>query len=169
MTVAIDTRTKEALASGGNNLKSTALSADPGKALQEMMDTIDALRLIYVEENEALANANTRLFLGLQEDKITRAQQYHDGLSQLMERKEEIKEAPLELREKLRKSHEEFSKVTHKNLWHLERMKKSVDRLNSRIMHSARKAAEKDGVNYGAQGKIQRTSRNISIGVSESA
>jgi hypothetical protein len=145
------------------------LSRDPAKAMQEMMETIDALRRIYVEENAVLGKADTRAFIGLQDRKISLARSYQSGTQQIIARKEEFKNVPPVMKSKLREAHEEFHKLASINLKSIERLKRGVGRLNERVMSAARAAAQQSSVNYGKKGVLGSGERRISIGLNESA
>ncbi len=145
------------------------LPSDPNKAMQQMMNTIDQLREIYEEENEALAASDTQAFLGLQDRKIAAARDYQSGAKQMLERKGDLEHIDAALKQEMAAKQESFSGIMAENLKALDRMRKGVQRLNDRIMSSARDAARKDGLNYSASGNLNHNDRAISIGVSESA
>lgn len=145
------------------------LSDDPEKALQEMMDGIDALRLVYLEENESLAHADTLSYMLLQERKIQVTQDYQARATEFMTRKDEMGNIDTELREKFRVLQADFSVVTEENLTLLKRIQKSIVRLHERVINAAKETVVKDGVNYGAAGQLKRHSRNMSMGLNESA
>lgn len=149
--------------------KQMVLSRNPNTAIQEMMETIDALRSVYLEENEALESADTKRFLSLQQRKLGIARTYQDGARQLVERKDEMKTADPDLKKKLEDMQADFSEITSKNLSALERVRGSVQRMNDRIMTSARDAAQKRNVQYRSNGSLEQNERSVSIGVTESA
>lgn len=146
-----------------------ALSVDPQKAMQEMMATIDALRAIYIEENAALEKSDTRGFMELQERKIDTARQYQSRIAQILERKDEIRAADPALRQSLAAKQDEFTAIAAENIRSLDRVQRGVKRLGDRIMNAARDAAQKDVVNYGKKGVLNKYKGPVSIGVSESA
>lgn len=149
--------------------KRLVLSGDPNKAMQQMMDTIDTLRNIYVEENEALQASDTDTFLKIQDKKINAAKDYQSSAEQLMDRKDELQHIDTALKQQLMGKQEEFTGIMAENLKAIDRLRRGVKRLNDRIMNSAREAAQKDHVNYSAQGQIEKNERPVSIGLSESA
>ena len=149
--------------------RSFLLSGDPNKAMQQMMETIDRLRDVYVEENEALQGADTKRFLGLQDRKIAAARNYQSGAEQMLERKGDLQHIDNALKQQLAHKQEEFSGIIAENLRALDRIRKGVQRLNDRIMNSAREAAQTKNVNYSAKGKLNKNERPVSIGISESA
>lgn len=160
------TATEATRMSGGETF---TLSRDPGKAMQEMMETIDDMRDVYLEENEALLEADTSRFLALQSKKIDITHNYQQGVLQLHNRKDEFKSLGPELRENLEKKHKEFSRIATDNLKALENVRNAIGRLNDRIMVSVRENAKKDGVNYDPRGAMHENGRCVSIGLNESA
>lgn len=151
-----------------NNVRKFVLSGDPNKAMQQMMDTIDSLRNLYVEENEALEAADTKRFLSLQNRKVSVARDYQAGAAQLIERKDELQHIDTVLKQQLMGKQEEFSGIVAENLKAMDRLRRGVQRLNDRIMTSAREAAQTKNVNYSEKGKLNKNERSVSIGLSES-
>ena len=145
------------------------LSANPEKAMQEMMEAINSLKNIYVEETDALLQIDTMKFLQLQDKKITAARDYQSGVSQIMKRSDEFKGSPASMREEFKKKQDEFSVLAGANLEALDRMHKTVRRLGDRIMQAARETAEKRSPNYSAKGNMSKSKRSVSIGINESA
>jgi len=152
-----------------SDLEKYALSAEPHKAMQEMMATIDSLRTLYMEENAALDKCDTRTFLTLQERKIESARRYQSGIAQMLERRDEMRTADPALRQRLVAMQEDFSNLTAANVKALDRVQRGVKRLGERIMNAARDAAQKEAVNYGKKGLLNKYKGPVSIGVSESA
>lgn len=145
------------------------LSKDPKKAMGEMIETLDALHNVYIKENETLKKADTRRFLELQTQKIQIAKNYQSGTRQLLERKADFVNTSPEFKRKLLEKQDKFNEITATNLELLGRVKKSVVRLNDRIMDGVRKEAQKESVNYQKTGKLDRNERPLSIGINESA
>lgn len=145
------------------------LPNDPNKAMQEMMTTIDRLRLSLIEETRVLKDADTKSFLSLQDKKLDIARDYLDGMTQLLSREDELKNADPTLKDRLEKMRIEFADTAHENHAALERMKNGMKRLGERIMETAREAARKeDQIVYGASGQMQ-SGLKASIGVNKSA
>ena len=145
------------------------LPNDPNRAMQEMMSTIDRLRLSLIEETRVLKEADTRTFLSLQDKKLDIARDYLDGMTQLLSRKDELKQADPALTDRLEKMRVEFADIAHENHAALERMKNGMKRLGERIMETARETAKKEDQSvYGASGQMQ-TGLKASIGVNKSA
>lgn len=153
-----------------NNAENFALSADPKQAMQDMMMTIDALRNVYVAETTALQSSDTDAFLNLQDEKIIAAQRYHSGLSDFLNRKDEILSVHPDLKAIIRRKQEEFSTVARDNMDALDRMRRTVDRMGSRIMQAARDTATRDSVSYGNKGSMTGyNNKPITMGLNESA
>lgn len=152
-----------------DNTSKFILSQNPDQAMLEMMQALDALRVVYSDENEALVSADTRRFLELQERKIEAAQRYHDTASQVIEHRDELKTADPALRKQLQIMHTDFADMTQKNLHNIDRMNKSVKRLSERIVKGARDAALRDSASYSRKGTLYRNARPVSTGVNESA
>lgn len=147
--------------------KPFVLAPDPNRAMQQMMDVIDSLRDVYLKENEALKSSDTKGFLSLQDEKIDKARQYQNGSQQLLERKDDLQHIDLALKEQLVAKQEEFSGIMAENLKALDRTKKSIQRLNDRVVKSAREAARTNNANYGSSGNLHQNERSVSMGVSE--
>ncbi len=156
---------------GGNAKKGDfILSSDPNRAMQEMMQAIDALRAVYVEENAALGRADGRAFMAVQEKKILVARQYQRGAAQILERKEDIaKKLDPRLRHALQKKEQEFAVVSRQNLENLDRMRRGTQRLSERIVQATRDMVRKDTHCYGARGHLEPNERAVSVRLNESA
>lgn len=148
--------------------QSFILSRDPAAAMQDMMSAIDALRNIYIEENEALTSADTKRFLDLQERKMAAARDYQHGAEQIIARKDEFKDISPETKEKFSAMQKDFSLLASKNLRSIHKMRRGVQRLNDRIMTLAREKVRTGNVNYGASGSLEPNDRRLSIGLNES-
>ncbi len=149
--------------------KDFTLPADPMKAMQEMMNTIDDIKSIYLKENEILNASDTKSFVALQEDKIAAARRYQRGAEQLIERREEFSGVESTVREKLEAMQKEFSVIAGQNLKSVDTLRRSAKRLNDRIMTLARETARKDSAHYSAHGALKTNDRLISMGINESA
>lgn len=153
-----------------NNAENFALSADPKQAIQDMMMTIDALRSVYVAETTALHASDTGTFLNLQDEKIIAAQRYHNGLSDFLNRKDEMLSVHPDLKAIIRRKQEDFSTVARENMDALDRMRRTVDRIGGRIMQAARDTATRDSVSYGNKGSMNGYhNKPITMGLNESA
>lgn len=145
------------------------LPKNANKAMQEMMDVIDRLRISLVEETAALKDADTKTFLSLQDKKIEVARDYMEGITQMISRKEEMKKADPTLINKLEEMRTDFSEIAFENHAALDRMRYGMKRLGERIMEAARDTAKReDQIIYGANGHM-KTGSKATIGVNESA
>lgn len=152
--------------------KNQVLPQNTDAALQEVMKTIDALRLVYEEESIALKDMNAHLFLALQDKKIDAARQYQVHMGQMIARKDEIARAAPALRSKLEQAHKDFQDVSTKNMIAIERMQRCTERLGNTIRNAAIRAAQDMRTyNYGENGTITNSTRNkvVSAGLSETA
>jgi len=154
---------------GQPDKKAIQLSKEPEKAMQEMMDIIDTLRGVMVQETEALKQARTNIVMEIQDAKMAAAQDYQDGIFQLMARKDEMKSVSPTVKNRLEKTRLEFKEIAETNKEALERMRKGLGRLSDRIMSSAKQEAEKSQkFVYGHHGKLEGSGK-ASMGVNESA
>ncbi|GJL84362.1 MAG: hypothetical protein DHS20C02_01370 [Micavibrio sp.] len=147
------------------------LSQHPSKAMQQMMDTIDVLRHIYIRETDALSNADTKTFLSMQDEKMKAARNYQDGIQQMLIRKNEMRKVDPTLRQKLENMQRDFSALAKKNADALGRMDRSVERLGNTIRRAAKQEAQKQrSFSYDATGTMRNTeNKTVSTGVSETA
>ncbi len=143
--------------------------ADVNVALLHTIIAVTALRDVLLKENDALEQSKTSLFLELQDEKVEVARRYEILVSNLMERGAEAKSADSKLKDQLQRLQGDFSKVCHKNLELIERMKNATEALGETIMKSARRTAENaTQFAYGSSGKMQRGNK-ASIGLNERA
>lgn len=151
--------------------KASLLSNDPSKAMQEMMETIDTLRNIYVRETGALVAANTQAFLDLQQEKLNAARNYQRSIEEIISRKDEMKVVNPLIKKRLGDMQQQFSVLARENMEALARMRRCVSQLGETISNAARKTAKKQGVySYGENGHLQTSNRkSVSMGISETA
>lgn len=135
--------------------QSVKLASNPKRAIQDMMETIDNLRNVYERETEALKRSDIRSFMELQEEKIYSARNYQDGITQLLSRKEELKNVDIETRENLELMQKEFSALAKRNMKALEKMQKTMERFGGTLREAARDAVKKDhSTNYTSKGRM---------------
>lgn len=152
--------------------KTTKLSANPNKAIQDMMETIDHLRNVYEMETEALNKSDVQTFMSLQDEKIETARHYQDGVAQLISRKDELQNVDEETRGQLDRMQKEFSNLAARNMKALEKMQKTVDRFGGTLREAARDAVKKDrSTNYTSRGRMDlENAKRITTGtISETA
>ena len=155
--------------SNNNTPTPPSLSRHPQRAMQEMMQIIDALKSVMDAETAALRETNTGKFIALQEDKLQAARNYQEGVSQMIARKEEMKTVPEGMKRILEQKRAEFSVTAENNMEALGRMRKGMERLSNRIMQTAKKEAEDSRkFAYGAHGKLEGSGK-ATLGVNERA
>jgi len=158
---------------GGKNAsyEGIILSAAPEKAMAEMMDTIDDLRSVYIAENLALENSDTKAFMGLQDKKFETARLYQQGIEQIMARKDEMRRVDPALKRKLERMQADFAQLAAINKDSIKRMQRTMDRLNNTIRSAAKDAVNKQqATSYGEHGRLHTTEKRVvSTGISETA
>lgn len=145
------------------------LPKQSNRAVQAMLDVIEELASFYEQENETVDATDTRSFITLQDRKIALARRYQEYAKQALARRDELKNAAPDLRQRLIIAHDKLTEHTSKNLDGLERLRKGVNRLSERIMSGAREAAQKEVPNYNAGGSLTPHKRAVSMGLNESA
>lgn len=147
------------------------LSADPHKAMQEMMDTIDHMRGVYEQETEALENLDAKTFLDLQADKLEATRAYKAGIEEILIRKEDMRNVDVAIKDNLKRMQNDFADLSAKNMTALKRMQRSMERLSGTIQNAAKESVNKQNAfSYGDSGKLHKNERkSVSIGVSETA
>ena len=147
------------------------LSAHPDSAAEEMLRTIEILHGVYSEETQALESSDIKRFMALQDNKIEVASLYHDGMRQMLERKNELRAINPALKSKLEDAQKKFSELTQRNLQALDRMNRTTERLGETILSAVkREAQQRNTVNYGEGGTLHHVEkRRISMGLNENA
>ncbi len=147
------------------------LAREPSRAMQEMMDIIDHLHGIIDEETRALENADTKTFLGLQEEKLIAAQAYHDGATQIIQRKAEFADVRETFKKHLEKKQKSFNASVESNMKRIRSVSKGIQRISNLLMENAREQGQKmQTLNYNHGGKFENTAnKTVSIGINESA
>lgn len=157
--------------SAGHQPNGFALPRDPERAVKSVISVIEDLQHIYAEETDALERSKARKFLDLQDQKFTTAQQYQTAIEQLLARKEDLKKASPESRDKLKMMQRNFSELASKNMASLKRMGRTIDRLSERIRTAAKDEINKHrAVSYSESGRVNDLdSKSISTGLNETA
>ncbi len=150
---------------------SALVKRDPNKAIQQMMDTIDALRHVYDQETEALQRTDIKGFLDVQDKKLDVTARYHREAITLLNNKDEIKDrVDPALRQKLLSMEEKFTASTRDNLDAIEKASRIMKRLHDRIMSAARRTAINESVQYGSSGELNGEKRKVvTTGINETA
>ena len=147
------------------------LSASPDKAMNEMMETIDALRGVYIEENKALEDVDTKAFMDLQSRKFETAKLYQKGVEEILARKDEMRRVDPSLKRKLERMQADFGKLAAENRESIKRMQRTMERLSNTVRNAAKDAVNKQqATSYGECGRLHTTEKRVvSTGISETA
>lgn len=148
-----------------------ALSADPKKAIQEMMDTIDQVRNVYTRETDILEKMDMKAFLALQSEKLQTTHIYKTRVEEILARKTEMQNIDPAVKTKLRAMQSDFADLSQSNMTALKRMQKTMERLGGKIQTIAKDSVNKErAFSYGESGKLfEDNKKRVSIGVSETA
>jgi hypothetical protein len=119
------------------------LPSNPKKALESMGEIIDHLHYVYSVETEALENADAKTFMALQDTKILAARNYQAAIEQLLNRKEELSNTDVSLKDILSVKQKSFSELSRRNLEALARMQKSMERFGNTLRNAVVDAAKK--------------------------
>ncbi len=151
-----------------NMVKSVAID-NPNAFMKDMIASIEALKEIYIIENEALDNSDIDRFLALQDEKANIAKRYQKQHLIILNNKDDMSEIDSNLKNKLEEMRADFIELARINQKKLERAKKTTKRLCERIMEVAKENIEKKQMRYGAGGKVHKRKTNISVGIYETA
>jgi len=138
--------------------------------VQKVLTVIDAFSNLLVKETKALKKADFRIVNTLQADKKLLAKQYHDNVTALSTRREDLQKLDRTLHEKLIKERANFSVILEENLQALDLAQNSTKRLVNRILEAARHAVtEERQTNYSNDGKAMTyKSASLSLSVDQS-
>ncbi len=153
-----------------NRKKVKSLPRDINAAIKSVIDIIKQLGEVYSEENKALKQADTKKFMALQEKKISATHEYQTIMAQMIARKNDLNKADPEMKDRLKKLHNNFSTISKENMRSIERMQRCTERLGNTIRSAAvRSAHNTRGYSYGETGAISNISRKkaVSSGLSE--
>ncbi len=155
-----------------NKRQATPLPKDPNIAVKDVISSIEVLKTLFKEENSFLANTDTKGFSDMQENKFLAAIHYEDLASQMIERKNDFKNADPALKERLIKMNEEFQSIKRNNLESLKRMQDGTRRLTNTIRKAALRASDSQNAKSYTPGGDKPQGRNktiISTGINETA
>ena len=143
----------------------------PHKAAEAMITIINDLRGVYEEETQALEKSNISSFIKLQDTKLQAARKYEMGITQMLQRKDEMQAVPEKTKNKLRSMQKDFADLALKNKKALERMQKSTERLGEVIRGAAKDVIKnRIATSYSNKGALNTHNRgNVSVGISETA
>ena len=146
------------------------LPGDPNLAIGDVIAAAGILEEIYDAEIDALSKPDSEAFMALQGSKIEAAQTYYAMVTQMIARKNELRNVDPETKRRLREVHERFSNTTRENLRAVKRMKRYSERLGNTIRTAALRAAQRNcAPTYCENGSMSETSprKIISSGISE--
>ena len=147
------------------------LSKDTNTALREIMSTIKSMEKVFIEETKALNNTDNDTFMAMQGKKLIVAREYQNDMSQILARKNEIKNADKVIKNTLDEMQKKFSKTSSENINAINRMQRCTERLGNTIRNAAIRDAQKQhNYSYGENGAIVKSNKNraVSTGLSES-
>lgn len=134
----------------------------------EMMGRLDA---VLKQENDALKNMDRQKFLNLQREKVTLAKNYEKEAQKLIELRGNIRKADKKVTEGLKNAHKSFVEHADENLKVLLQKKEAVQRINKRIMETARDTLVQKDERYNASGGAYQstTNKTVSTGLTDTA
>ena len=153
------------------HLAQGALPKTPDHAVKEMIARIALLEDLYKNENNALERVDIDEFLALQDQKLSYAQSYQQGVKEIIARQGEMRKVDPSLKRKLVAQQENFSQLAKTNMESLKRMQRTTDRLNNTIRDVAKSEVNKrQSYAYGESGQFHSNEKRlVSTGVSETA
>jgi len=135
------------------------LPGNTNHAIGNVIAAAEALEDIYCAEINALKKTDTNAFMALQNNKIEAAQNYYSVMTQILERKNELKNIDPDTKKKLREMHTRFNDTTEQNMQMVKRMRRCTAKLGDTLRNAAVRAAQKESnFSYGSNGKIPTAS-----------
>ncbi len=147
------------------------LSDSPEKTLTALMEIMESLKVIYADEQNAAKALDIETFMKLQERKQILAHKYQQYFFALSASKDPIENLDDALKEKLRKTHGEFTRLSEENLKILASMKLATGQLRHRILDMAKRHLIKEqNAGYASNGESNGSEkRKISSALNETA
>jgi hypothetical protein len=138
----------------------------PDRAVEQAIESIAALRGIYIRETDALNATDTKSFLALQDEKLEAARSYGERIETLLARREDMKAVNPILKKRLEEMRSDFAILSRKNKEALERMQRCTRRLDATLRRAAKETLQKNlSFNYGENGALKGHARKtISTG-----
>lgn len=122
--------------------------------VQALIALIETFSALLEKETKALAQMDFKSIDALQPEKRDLARRYHDQVTALSARKDEMGALDMTLREKMIRKRTSFTLILDKNLRALEATKNSAGRLIDRIREIAQKTViNEKQTHYSAKGK----------------
>ncbi len=134
-----------------------------------VLELIESFGGLLEKETKALRQADFKTVDSMQDAKKQMAKTYQTHVAGLHQRKADIVNVELTLREKLIKARIGFTTILNENLRAIEAAKDSSKRLVDRILEAAREAAMEDKTNaYTARGRMNTQIKSpLSISVNQ--
>lgn len=138
------------------------------KSLSYIVHLIAELSATMDREVDALEKYDIENFLIHQGEKARLVKSFEFEAQKLLAVREKLKEIDPELRRQIRESKEDFIRLMSKNATMLEKRLASTQRINERILESAREAVSEEDPFYTASGNRSSSARKtISSGLTE--
>ena len=134
-----------------------------------VLELIETFGRLLERETKALRKADFKAVDSMQDEKKQMAKAYQTHVAGLAQRKADIVNVDLTLREKLIKARIAFTTILNENLRALDAAKDSSKRLVDRILEAAREAVMEDKTNaYTARGRMNTQIKSpLSISVNQ--
>ena len=124
------------------------------KDVLEILKLLETFGALLVRETEAMEKADFKTVDTLQADKKDLAKLYHNSVTVLNGRKEEMSGIEISLREKLVNARTRFTQTLNENMRALDSTKNSAQRLINRILDTARQTViDERQTNYSPKGR----------------
>lgn len=138
-------------------LKAETKQATPIRnAVTDILKVLENFSALLNDETAALKRSDFATVDSLQENKRTIARTYHDMVTSLGARAEELQSLDMPLREKLIRTRTTFTLILNDNMRVLELVKRSTQRLSERILDIARlSVVDSNQTSYGVKGNVQ--------------
>lgn len=138
-------------------LKADTKQATPIRnAVTDILKVLENFSALLNDETAALKRSDFATVDSLQENKRTIARTYHDMVTALGARAEELQSLDMPMREKLIRARTTFTLILNDNMRVLELVKRSTQRLSERILDIARlSVVDSNQTSYGMKGNVQ--------------
>ena len=153
-----------------NEIKKTGPASPALKNdIMNVLELIQKFGSLLEKETTALRKADFKAVDAFQEEKKQMAKSYQTHVAGLCDKKADILNIEMTLREKLVKARIHFSAILNDNLRALDAAKDSSKRLVDRILEAAREASMEDKTNaYTARGRMNTQSKSpLSISMNQ--
>lgn len=138
-------------------LKADTKQATPIRnAVTDILKVLENFSALLNDETAALKRSDFATVDSLQENKRMIARTYHDMVTALGARAEELQSLDMPMREKLIRTRTTFTLILNDNMRVLELVKRSTQRLSERILDIARlSVVDNNQTSYGMKGNVQ--------------